>query len=269
MENDDRKDGKDDRKVRELLSAAHREGRLSTASLTALDVPDLGARVSAGLGVAIDDVAASEVILVTMMPDDSSSIRAAGNAAAVRDGHNQVLDALAGCAQARDIFCHTRLLNGAVLSPYAAVERVPRLDDQNYDPSLGTPLYDQTVVVLGTVLAKAQEFEQNGVPVRTVTLILTDGADQHSTRAGPREVRALVEDMLAAETHVVAAIGIDDGATDFRRVFSDMGVPDRWILTPAATPAEIRAAFQVFSQSAVRVSQAAAFSKTALGGFLN
>src|SRR5262250_2064121 len=81
------------------------------------------------------------------------------------------------------------------------------------------PLYDQTVVLLGTVLAKAQEFADNGVPVRTVTLIITDGADEHSRRATAQTVATLVQDMQQAETHIVAAMGIEDGSTDFRRVF--------------------------------------------------
>jgi len=47
-----------------------------------------------------------------------------------------------------------------------------------------------------------------------------------------------------------------------------MGIPDAWILTPGNNASDIRKAFNVFSQSAVRASQGAgAFSKTALGGF--
>ena len=64
-------------------------------------------------------------------------------------------------------------------------------------------------------------------------------------------------------------IAVNDGSTDFRKVFSEMGIPDRWILTPGNSASEIRGAFQMFSQSAVRVSQAASFSKSALGGFVN
>jgi hypothetical protein len=44
-----------------------------------------------------------------------------------------------------------------------------------------------------------------------------------------------------------------------------MGIPDRWVLTPGNSAGEIRRAFQVFSQSAVRASQGAA----QLGGFSN
>jgi len=48
-----------------------------------------------------------------------------------------------------------------------------------------------------------------------------------------------------------------------------MGIEDRRILTPRDNASEIRNAFQVFSQSAVRASQAASFSSSALGGFTN
>jgi class 3 adenylate cyclase len=125
------------------------------------------------------------------------------------------------------------------------------------------------VVLLGSVLAKAQELSSNGVAARSVTLLITDGDDQHSLRSKPRDVRALVRDLQRAESHVVAAMGIADGSTDFRRVFRDMGIEDRWILTPGNSPGEIRKAFQVFSQSAVRASQAATFNQAALGGFVH
>lgn len=253
--------------VPSLLGGAHAAGTLSGASMQALASADLGARIQQGLGVSVDDVAASEVLLVTMMPDDSGSIRFGGNAQAVRDGHNLVLESLEACGQRDAVLVHTRYLNGHVLQPYVALEQAQTLTSANYDPALGTPLYDQAVVLLGSVLAKAEEFAQAGVVARSVTLLITDGADCHSVRAGAGEVRSLVDDMMRAETHIVAAMGIDDGATDFREVFREMGIEDRWILTPGSDPHEIRQAFQVFSQSAVRASQAATFSAAALGGF--
>jgi len=142
------------------------------------------------------------------------------------------------------------------------------MDAGNYQPNEGTPLYDQTVVLLGTVLAKSQEFADNGVPVRTVTLIITDGADEHSARANAKTVASIVKDMLMAENHIIAAMGIDNGSTNFQDVFREMGIRDEWVITPKNSKNDIRKAFQVFSQSAVRASQgAASFSKTALGGF--
>ena len=269
MSSNNKKNSKSGAQARGLLTSARTQGTLSKASMATLDVLDLGAQIQAGLGVEVDDVPAAEVVLVSVMPDDSGSIRFAGNADAVREGHNLILDALGTCRQAADILVHNRYLSGEVLYPYTPLEHATQMTRANYDPNKGTPLYDQTVVLLATVLAKSQAFADNGVPVRTVTLVISDGADVHSTRADASHVRPLVEDMLRAETHIVAAMGIDDGSTDFRRVFSEMGIQDRWILTPGSSTREIRSAFQVFSQSAVRVSQAAQFSSAALGGFVN
>src|SRR6185295_3345055 len=116
------------------------------------------AQIQAALGVRVEDVTSSEVVLVTMMPDDSGSIRAAGNAQAVRDGHNLVLEALAASKQRGSVLAHTRYLNGEILHPYCDLGQAVKMDAQNYDPNQGTPLYDQTVLLLGTVLAKSQEF---------------------------------------------------------------------------------------------------------------
>lgn len=254
--------------VQTLFQSAQSSGALSSAAMQALTIADVGAMIQAGLGTPVDDVLASEAVLVTMMPDDSGSIRYAKNAQVVRDGHNLVLDALQQTQQRDSILAHTRFLNGHVLFPYCPIQQTLRLDERNYDPALGTPLYDQTVVLLGTVLAKAQEFADNGVPVRTVTLLITDGADMHSQRATAQTVATLVRDMRQAETHIIAAMGIDDGSTDFRQVFRAMGIDEQWILTPGNDATQIRRAFQMFSQSAVRVSQSAAhFGQTVLGGF--
>lgn len=254
--------------INQLINSARAEGLISQASAKVLQVTDIGKEIEAGLGVNIDDVKSSEVVLVTMMPDDSGSIRFGNNTQAVRDGHNQVIEALRTTKQADSILVHNRYLNGSVLYPYQPISQAILMDSSNYDPNQGTPLYDQTVVLLGTVLVKAQEFAENGVPVRTVTLIITDGEDVHSVRSTAKDCASLIHDMLKSENHIIAAMGMDSGSTDFRQVFQEMGIRDEWILTPGNTQHEIRQAFRMFSQSAVRASQSAAnFSKTAAGGF--
>ncbi|MGK7888379.1 MAG: hypothetical protein AB4042_03530 [Leptolyngbyaceae cyanobacterium] len=254
--------------LNDLFQSAHDDGLLSNASMQALNVTDIGAQIQAGLGIHVDDVMSSEVVLVTVMPDDSGSIRFSGNAAVVRAGHNTILDALGTTKQQDNILIHNRYLNGTVLYPYCPLSQAVRMDSKNYDPNQGTPLYEQTIVLLGTVLAKTQEFSDNGVPVRTVTLIITDGADGSSGHVTPAKVKSVVDDMLRSENHIIAAMGIDDGHTDFKRVFRSMGIRDEWILTPGNSKNDIKQAFQLFSQSAVRASQSAgSFSQTSLGGF--
>lgn len=253
--------------VSSLFQSAEDNGTLSPgASQMLVTVPDIGMQIQTALGVSPDDVAASEVVLVSMMPDDSGSM-AGVNAQLAREGHNLVLDSLADSKQADGILAHTRYLNGHILYPYRPIAQAVRLDSMNYDPALGTPLYDQSIVLFGTVLAKAEEFEQNGVPARTVTLLITDGADTGG-RYKAKDVAKLVKDMRKAEKHIIAAMGIDDGVTDFRAIFRSMGIDDKWILTPKNTAHDIRSAFLLFSKSAVRASQSAKkFSATAVGGF--
>ena len=255
--------------ITSLLVQAKQEGSISNASANVLTAVDIGDRIREGLGVSVDDIQASEVILITQLIDDSGSIRYGSNSQAVRDGHNSVLDALGGGKQQQvdNMLAHTCYLNGTVLFPFRLVGSAERMDTHNYNPNGGTPLYEESIVTLGRVLAKAQEFADSGVPVRTVTLIVTDGASTDSSRTA-NEVKTIIRDMLKKEIHIVAGMGIDDGSTDFRQVFKDMGIRDEWILTPGSTPSEIRKAFQVFSHSAVRASQnATSFSSTLGGGF--
>ena len=254
--------------IGDLFEEAADDGLLSPDSVNVLAVPDVGQQIQGAMGVDVDDVMASDVVLVTLMPDDSGSIQFGGNAQAVRDGHNGVLDALRASQQADQIFVHNRYLNGKILYPYTGLDNAVEMDTRNYNDFLGTPLYDQAVVVLGGVLAKAQTFAQNAVPARTVTLLITDGEDAHSTRYDARDVKTIVDDMFASETHIVAGMGVDNGRTDFARVFGEMGIPDQWILTPGDDPKDISRAFQLFSQSAIKVSQTAGnLSQVALGGF--
>ncbi len=255
--------------VKDIFQQARTEGDLSTTSFRSLTVnADIGQRIQAGLGVVPDDVAAAEVVLVTLMPDDSGSIRFAGNADAVRNGHNLVLDSLLASRHFEWVLVHPRHLTCPTLCSSRPLSDAVRMTTKNYDPNQGTPLYDQTVVLLGTVLAKAKEFEQNGVAVRTVTLLITDGADVSSRTQTAASVRSIVDDMQQSEGHIVAGMGIDDGSTGFADVFREMGVRDEWILTPGATSSEIHGAFQVFSQSVVQASQSVlGFSQAAMQGF--
>lgn len=249
---------------------AYDTGDLSGEALDALTVGDIGAQIQAGLGITPDEVPASEVLLVTMMPDDSGSIRFAGAEQAMRDGHNAVLEALRASREKEGILAHTRFLNGHVLFPYRRLEDAEPLTKSNYAGQLGTPLFDQTAVILGTVLLKSREFEDAGVPARTITLILTDGEDAGSTEQDARSIAAIVRDMLRHENHIIAAMGICDGSREaedrFRSVFREMGIPDEWVLTPANTEREIRAAFATFSQSALQASQSSG-PLNQLGGF--
>lgn len=258
--------------TRSRFRDAHDDGEIGAEALAALTVEDIGANIQAGLGITPDEVPASEVVLLTLLLDDSSSIAQAGTEGAVRHGHNAVLRAVAGSRQSEGVLVHTRYLNRGTLFPFRRLADAEQLDGSNYRAIGGTPLYDQSAATLGTVILKTREFADAGVPARSITLIVTDGEDVGSREQTARSVAAIVKDILRQESHIVAAMGIGDGSRAmedrFRSVFREMGIPDEWVLTPGNSEAEIRRAFNVFSQSAVRASQSTAgFGQASLGGF--
>jgi len=256
-----------------LFGSAINAGALSQETAQGINIIDLGQNIQAGFGINVDDVQATEVILVGALVDDSSSIRFGKNSQTVRDGHNLIIDSLSGAGtKTRDgILMMTRYLNKGILFPFIPITQATRMDTSNYDPNGGTPLYDQTAIFLATMLAKAQEFMNNGVPCRTISLIVTDGADVGSYQQSTVSVSKLVRDMYRGENHIIAAMGIKDkdSKVDFRDIFKEMGIEENWILTPGNSEQEIRAAFHTFSQSAVRASQNAAAFSQAAGGFGN
>lgn len=252
-----------------LFGGAQSQGALSPGALAVIDIHDIGTDIQNALGVSVDDVTASEVMLVALLVDDSGSIKAANNEPVVRDGHNLVLDSLIASKQKDGILAMCRYLNKGQLYAYMPVAQATRMDGKNFNATGSTPLYDESVTTLAAVIAKTQDFTDNGIACRTVTLIVSDGGDARSRRSSAADVKRLVDDMMRQECHIVAFMGIDDGGhTDFRAVAQSMGIRDEWILTPGNSDSEIRKAFAVFSQSAQRASQnAGSFSAAAMGGF--
>lgn len=251
--------------VNALFQEAHEQGDLSAKSLQVLQ--NIGTHFAAALGTPAADVVASEVTTFAVLLD--SSISMVPNVQHVIDGHNGVLDALLGSKQANSIMIHVRDFD-KILHPFLLLPDADRLTTSFYRATKGnTPLYDSALDLLATTTAKAQEFASNGVPVRTITLVVTDGAN-NSSKHSEGDVETVVQDLLRAENHIVAGMGINDGYTDFKQVFKGMGIQDDWVLTPSNDPSSLRRAFAVVSQSAVRASQGAgAFSQVALGGFGN
>lgn len=256
--------------VKSLFAGATATGALTPAA-AAVVTPDMTTGIAAAMGITADDVTASNVTLINFVVDDSTSIKSVqGNREAVRDGCNMILDAVKATKDEDGILATLRFLNkDKPLYPYTQIGNAIRLDDRNYDPSGYTPLYDTIAENMGLVVAKAHELNVQGVQARSVTMILTDGANVGSTHhTSPESVRPLIKAALASEQHLVLVMGISDGSTDFVDIFTRMGVPRENILTPGNSPHEIRAACMMFSKSAVRASVAApGLGITNAGGF--
>ena len=248
-----------------ILSGAKQDGLITAAGMQAFQIVDLGDEISDNLGITPDLVDASEVFAFFGVIDDSGSIRFRGNTDVVRTGYNGVLDALTKSKSRDDIIVGATLLNGGVLHPVCALTDAKRLDS-HFDPNGDTPLYDRVIQTCELILRKCKEFQDTGASFKGVIVIVTDGNDEGS-RATAANVKAVLEPLLAKEIISVVALGISDGSTDFRAVFSSMGIPDTLVLTVSDDPSSIRKAFGVISRATQAASQGASLSQSGLGGF--
>ncbi|HSA59687.1 MAG TPA: hypothetical protein VLJ37_08390 [bacterium] len=207
------------------------------------------------------------LLLVTLMPDDSGSITQYGNAPAIRRGHNEYLK---GFAQSpANVQVRTRYLNGTELFGFSKPKDAVRMDEGNYNPNQGTPLFDQTFAVLQEVLSAAAVYadRHRDHDVFTMTFVMTDGADQGSRHKGPADVRAVVERMFASGRHVVAGIGVRDGYTDFPKIFRSMGIPEQWIMVLERAEGDIVRGMTHVAHTTRTVADAGSFVQASMTGF--
>lgn len=260
--------------LNQLFQSAVDEGNLSAAAASIVGIPDLGQQIQAGLCPVIDDVEASEVTLVAMLIDDSSSIsRIPNGPQAVCAGQNVVIEALQGSKQKDGILVGTwRMNQDEPVHPFVPLDQAVLMENGvNYEAYGETPLYRKSVMVLGTVSAEVQRFyDDYFVPARAVFIVVTDGHDEDYSATKTytaSDVATLIESLQ--ENIIVQFMGIQSTRVNFHRIAGEMGVMSKWVLTPDNNESEIRKAFQLASQSAVRASQSAAsFSQTAqAGGF--
>jgi hypothetical protein len=229
---------------------------------------DYGQMIQNGIGADLTQITSEETVIVSVVIDDSSSIESGNNTDLVIKGHNQIIRSLKETKQRNNVMFQSLMLNNGVFNALNILDLAKDLDDNNYRPYGCTPLYDRTKQTLATVLATTGHFAQAGQQCRSITVIVTDGADVGSREADASDIGIIVKDMQREEAHIVAAVGIDDGGTDFRAVFNQMGIKDNWILTPANNDSDIRRAFNVISQRVSQASQGATnFSNAATGGF--
>lgn len=243
-------------KLRNLFTGAVGAGVLSQKTSTMLS-GHLGNVVVAGAaGTDMEDIEATDVTLVTLLIDASSSIAFANLEQAVRDGQAELLASFGGSKEKDNILIALWTFNSSVdvVHSYVPVDDATKLDQKSYRGTGYTRLYDGWCDALAANVAYAQQLRDSGTPVRSVVVVITDGEDTGSRRKA-RHCKSLSEDLLRSEQFVLAFVGVGEEAR-FRRIAKSMGVPDGCVeVQKQATPSGLRQVFQMVSRSAIRASQ--------------
>jgi uncharacterized protein YegL len=228
----------------------------TVTGLQSLLTGNLGAVVIAGAaGKDAEDIVASDVTLVTLLIDASSSIHDSGLEDAVRSGQNLLVDALGDTRERDSILMALWTFNSDVnvMHSYVGLDDVTRLDKKSYAGLGCTRLYDTWCDALTANVSYAEQLRSSGTPCKSVVVVVTDGADVGSKRSAG-ECARISRVVLASEQFTLAFVGVGGG--DFHAIARDMGVPDGCVAVQAqATPSAIRQVFRMVSQSAIRASQ--------------
>lgn len=243
-------------KLSDLLNKAVDSGVLSSDT-SQLITGNLGQMVIAGAaGMDTEDIMASDVTLITVLIDASSSIGYSGLEQAVRDGQNAMLESFKGSKESDSILLAQWKFNSAqkVVHSYVPVDRAVKLNKRNYRSTGSTVLYDAWCDACAANVAYAEQLRDGGTPCRSVVVVITDGEDT-SSRRRISDCQKISADLLASEQFVLAFVGVGNEA-DFRRIAKGMGIPKGCIeVQKDATPSVLRAVFEMVSQSAIRTSQ--------------
>ncbi len=238
-----------------LISSAQSAGTIS-AQTTQIITGSLGAVVIAGAaGKDAEDIAASDVMLVTLLVDASSSIHTRKLEDAIREGQNMLVDALGDSRERDAILMALWTFNDdlRVVHSYVGLDDVTRLDARTYQAVGSTRLYDTWCDALAANVAYAQRLRDAGTPCKSVVVVITDGEDVGSKRRAS-DCASLSRDLLASEQFTLAFVGVGTDV-DFHAVAKSMGIPDGNVTVQAqATPSGLRKVFRMVSQSAIRAS---------------
>jgi hypothetical protein len=252
------------------LQSALADGTLTPASHSIL-IENLDTQAIAGAqGVSADDLPEDRVTLVVPVVDATGSRK--DEAELMRVEYNKMLEALK-ISKGHDTILVSGWLFGMrnkLLHGFVHLEDAVKLTVSNYDPDGMTAMFDCLLDVLRGAVSYAQSLIDQGLRVKVVIPILTDGED-NSSKADVSDVRTVVTDLIAREIYVFSMVAFGSGFA--QRAAADMGFPPLNVIEVDATgqndqqhARDIRHAFELVSSSIIRQSQ------TAIGntsGFFN
>ena len=229
---------------------------------------DLSEIVVAGAaGIDADELTASEVTLVTVLVDASTSISTRGLEDAIVRGYGDLVDAFSKAREKEGLLLALWTFNdeARVVHSYVPIDDATRLDRGNYAALGGTKLYDTFCDALLANVTYADRLRAAGTLTQSILVVLTDGEDCGSRRR-VAECRKLAKEALTTEAWQLAFVGVGTDV-DFRKVAKSMGFPDGSVaVRENTTPSSIRAIFRMVSQSTIRASQARPGTR---GGFFS
>lgn len=184
------------------------------------------------------------ICLVGILTDDSGSMDGLQNA--LKEGLDLSVEAFEG-ARGTDFHLEVTGFNGNIFSGLLKDVEATSFDRYRADYS-STPLVECAIELVRELRAKAEQYQNLGVPTTIALLLMTDGIAHDSSMA------SAFKKECGEYVHYAVGMGIVRGedVRDYRDLFTSMGITK--IMTPRAAPADVRHAINQFSQSVASVA---------------
>ncbi len=239
----------------QLLGLAAQQNFVTPAAASAL-APTHNRVAIDTLGIDPDNIKTEKVTIVTVQLDDSGSMRDVGGL--VRECYARCLQELKEAGSRHDILVGAMTLGRGVIQPYVRLQDAKPLTPEDYTPFYDqSPIYFHTIEMLRHVVAKQAEVQLAGISARTISLILTDGAngsDRDDTTA--QQVKEVVEEVQSRRHSKIWGIGFESGARNGdspTAALLGMGLKPEFVKSPS-DPSGLIEAFREFSRATSAVA---------------
>ncbi|GAB4268386.1 MAG: hypothetical protein Kow0080_11270 [Candidatus Promineifilaceae bacterium] len=224
-----------------------------------------GPTMVTAIGTSLNKLTSNEVTLAMNIIDMSASM--APHAVDVINGYNtEYLAAMKGSTAVDDILVSTILFNDQIklLHGYVPLRDAPPLTKNTYHPTGTTALYDAVAAGLTNMVLYAQQLRANGIMVRCIVIVYSDGGDNASQQEAVN-VRRAAQELLKHEIYTLAYVGFYSGGitdTILRQLADEIGFTET--LMAGLSQGELRRIFHLVSASTVRVSQQSGLAAQAI-----
>lgn len=244
------------------IQSAVSQGQISADAAEQLIEPLDEVAASGAAGVAVDDIDAEEVTLISLVFDCSGSMSTFRDT--VIEAHKKCfLDPLKKAKNADAILCQVWIFSDdprqgekcRLLHGYMPVPDCPELTPAQYDPDGGTPLWESIVRAMTGLVAYSQTLRDSGTRTKNILVVFSDGAENASDRKFTSPgIRQVVAALLKQENYVLSYCFFGD-EKDAQRIAAEIGFPDHHRLTVGQNDSDIRRLFGQVSASVISASQ--------------
>jgi hypothetical protein len=189
---------------------------------------------------------ADRIVVVGIFADDSWSMVPLREA--VIEGLNLSVEAFEG-AKGSDFYLDVRGFGKTYY--HGALKDIDRRVLQEYRPEGGTPLIQYALPHLKDLKSVAEQYRGMGIPTTVAMLVMTDGFPDDEEVSPEMFARQI------GQNDYVVGMGISERGNDrgigaYSALFRRMGINK--IMTPGASPSEVRHAINMFSLSVASIS---------------